>query len=205
MTEPAAARAADGPEPAGPDPESAGPPWDPPLTDTDAEQIVAALDRQRATFRWKADGLDTAGLTTRVGASTLTLAGLLNHLAFVETLYSSHHLDGASVGEQWADLRSREGWDRHFQPDQPPETLYARYDETIARARQRFADAIADGGLDQPVALSHPELGAANLRRLLLDLLEEYGRHTGQADLLREAVDGRVGEDPPDEWLPAWY
>jgi hypothetical protein len=40
------------------------------------------------------------------------------------------------------------------------------------------------------------------LRRLLFDLLEEYARHTGHADLLREAFDGRVGEDPPGDWLP---
>ena len=36
----------------------------------------------------------------------------------------------------------------------------------------------------------------------LCDLIEEYGRHTGHADLLREAVDGRVGEDPPPDWRP---
>ena len=35
------------------------------------------------------------------------------------------------------------------------------------------------------------------MRRLLVDMIEEYGRHTGQADLIREAIDGRVGEDPP--------
>ena len=40
-----------------------------------------------------------------------------------------------------------------------------------------------------------------NLRRLVLDMVEEYGRHTGHADLLREAVDGRVGEDPPEGWV----
>jgi hypothetical protein len=42
----------------------------------------------------------------------------------------------------------------------------------------------------------------ASLRRLLFDLLEEYGRHTGHADLIREAVDGRTGEDPPPGWKP---
>ena len=42
------------------------------------------------------------------------------------------------------------------------------------------------------------------LRRLLCDMVEEYGRHTGHADLIREAVDGRVGEDPPADWTPAW-
>jgi len=42
----------------------------------------------------------------------------------------------------------------------------------------------------------------ASLRRLVFDLVEEYGRHTGHADLLREAVDGLTGEDPPDGWRP---
>ena len=41
-----------------------------------------------------------------------------------------------------------------------------------------------------------------SLRRIVCDLVEEYGRHTGQADLIREAVDGRVGEDPPPGWRP---
>jgi Protein of unknown function (DUF664) len=50
---------------------------------------------------------------------------------------------------------------------------------------------------DTPEQLYH-----ASLRRLLCDLIEEYGRHTGHADLLREAIDGRVGEDPPPGWAP---
>ena len=180
------------------------PAWDPPLTGTDAEQIVAALDRQRATFRWKADGLGPEGLTQRIGASELTLGGLLNHLTFVEDLYSTLRLDDSALDERWATMRSQEAWAAHFHPDDAPTELYDRYDTTVARARQRVADAIAADGIEQPVTTGHDEIGWANLRRLLLDLLEEYGRHTGQADLLREAVDGRVGEDPPDDWRPAW-
>ena len=42
----------------------------------------------------------------------------------------------------------------------------------------------------------------STVRRLLVDMIEEYARHTGQADLLREAVDGRVGEDPPGDPFP---
>jgi hypothetical protein len=42
----------------------------------------------------------------------------------------------------------------------------------------------------------------ASLRRLLFDLLEEYARHTGHADVLREAIDGRTGEHPPPGWRP---
>ena len=59
-------------------------PWEPPLAGTETEQVVGALDRLRATFRWKADGLDSAGLGTSIGASTLTLGGLLKHLAAAE-------------------------------------------------------------------------------------------------------------------------
>ena len=59
-------------------------PWEPPVAGTEAEHLVAALDRLRATFRWKADGLDATGLQTRIGASTLTLGGLLKHLAVCE-------------------------------------------------------------------------------------------------------------------------
>ena len=46
---------------------------------------------------------------------------------------------------------------------------------------------------------------AVSLGRLVADMVEEYGRHTGHADLLREAVDGRVGEDPPADYLPAFF
>ena len=59
------------------------------------------------------------------------------------------------------------------------------------------------GGPDQLVAPDVAGLEAtASLRRLVCDLIEEYGRHTGHADLIREAVDGRVGEDPPPGWQP---
>ena len=52
-------------------------PWEPPLAGSEVEQLVGALERLRATFRWKADDLDPAGLDTHVGASALTLGGLL--------------------------------------------------------------------------------------------------------------------------------
>lgn len=180
------------------------PPWEPPVVGTDAEQIVAALDRQRATFRWKADGLDEDGLAHRVGVSALSLGGLLNHLAFVEDLSSTHSLDGTEIPEHWGDPSEPDRWAEIFAPSESPAQLYARYDETVARARTRVAEAITAGGLDQRVEVEDPDRGHANLRRVLLDLLEEYGRHTGHADLIRESVDGRTGEDPPDDWAWPW-
>ena len=59
-------------------------PWEPPLAGTEVEHLAGALDRLRATFRWKADGLDAVGLSATIGASSLTIGGLLKHLAFVE-------------------------------------------------------------------------------------------------------------------------
>jgi hypothetical protein len=60
------------------------PPWEPPLAGTEVDHLLGALDRLRTTFRWKADDLDTVGLQTRVAASSLTIGGLLKHLALVE-------------------------------------------------------------------------------------------------------------------------
>ena len=76
------------------------------------------------------------------------------------------------------------------------------WDDTVARSRATLRAALADAGLDQFVHLTWPDGRRLRLRRLVCDLIEEYGRHTGHADLLREAVDGRVGEDPPPGWRP---
>jgi hypothetical protein len=72
----------------------------------------------------------------------------------------------------------------------------------VGRSRAKLDAALADGGLDQLVYASGPDGRRASLRRLVCDLIEEYGRHTGHADLLREAVDGLAGEDPPVDWRP---
>lgn len=179
-------------------------PWEPPLAGTEAEHLTGALDRLRMTFRWKAGGLDQAGLRAPVGASSLTLGGLLKHLAFVEDYTTATKLSGSSPGEQWdaADWDGNEDWDFTSAAEDTPGELYALYDGAVERSRARLATALADGGLDQLVDISGPDGQHASLRRLVCDLIEEYGRHTGHADLLREAVDGLVGEDPPTGWRP---
>jgi hypothetical protein len=177
-------------------------PWEPPLAGTEAEHLVGALERLRTTFRWKADNLDSAGLQTRIGASSLTLGGLLKHLARAEEQMFSTKLNGASLGAPWdaVDWDTDPDWDFNSAADDTPGQLYALWDDTVERSRARLDAALADGGLDQLVHLSWPDGRHASLRRLVCDLIEEYGRHTGHADLLREAVDGLVGEDPPAGW-----
>ncbi|MGZ4684906.1 mycothiol transferase [Oryzihumus sp.] len=179
-------------------------PWEPPIAGTEVEQLLGALDRLRWTFRWKADGLDATGLQARIGASTLTLGGLLKHLAACEDYMFTTKMRGEPIGAPW-DANGWDGsndWEFASAADDSPAELYALWDGAVERSRARVAAALAEGGLDQPVHASSPDGQHASLRRLVCDMVEEYGRHTGHADLLREAVDGRVGEDPPAGWRP---
>jgi hypothetical protein len=179
-------------------------PWEPPMAGTEVEHLVGALDRLRTTFQWKADDLDAAGLQTRIGASVLTLGGLLKHLAFVEDYIFTTKLTGQPVGPPWDFSEwDSEDWPFTSAAGDTPEQLYALWEDAVGRSRARLEAALVDGGLDQPADISTPDGRHASLRRLVCDLIEEYGRHTGHADLLREAVDGLVGEDPPAGWKPS--
>jgi hypothetical protein len=179
--------------------------WEPPLAGTEAEHLSMALERQRMTFRWKADGLGAAGLAHRIASSSLTIGGLLKHLAAVEDYKFTVQLTGEPMGSPW-DATGWDGsddWDFTSAADDTPGQLYALWDGAVERSHARLDAALANGGLDQLVHAAWPDGRHISLRRLLFDLLEEYGRHTGHADLLREAVDGRTGEDPPAGWRPA--
>ena len=178
-------------------------PWEPPLAGTEIEHLVGALERLRATFRWKVDGLDAAALQTRIGGSALTLGGLLKHMAITEDFIFTTKLTGEPVGAPWEELfDGTDDWEFTSAAQDSPRTLYAFWEGAVTRSRSRLAAALDRGGLDQPVHMGSPDGASASLRRLLCDFIEEYGRHTGHADLLREAVDGRVGEDPPPGWVP---
>lgn len=176
-------------------------PWEPPLAGTEVEHLLGMLNRQRTTFRWKAGHLDTAGLQARLGPSALTLGGLLKHLALVEDEIFTVRLRGEPLPEPWASTHDgSQDWEFISAAKDSAEELYALYDGAVERSTARLAAAIADGGLGQEAHLSWPDGRHPSLRRLVCDLVEEYGRHTGHADLLRESVDGVVGEDPPAGW-----
>lgn len=179
------------------------PPWEPPMSGSEVEHVLGALKRLRTTFRWKADGLDLAGLSSSVGASALTLGSLLKHLACVEDEKFGMALSGAGYGPPWAGMPDFGGPPHEYGfaiDGLEPDYLYQIWDDAVRRSDERLRAALDGGGLEQRIALGTDDGLTVSLRRLLFDLLEEYGRHTGHADLLREAVDGRVGEDPPDGW-----
>jgi Protein of unknown function (DUF664) len=179
--------------------------WEPPLAGTETQHLVGALNRLRMTFRWKADSLDSAGLQARIGTSALTLGGLLKHLARVEDQIFAVKLTGEPMGEPWDSIEWGGDDDPEFTnaANDTPEQLYALWDEAVTRSHDRLDAFLVAGGPEQLVHMATSDGERANLRRLLCDVIEEYGRHTGHADLLREAVDGRVGEDPPPGWHPS--
>ncbi|MFB7515835.1 DinB family protein [Streptomyces sp. NPDC056144] len=171
---------------------------EPPLAGTEAEAILGALERQRATLAWKCSGLDAAGLRATVGASAVTLGGLLKHLAHVEDSHFARLWLAAPVGPPWdtVDWDATPDWAYRSAADDTPEQLRALWQESADRSRTVVAAALAEGGLDQLGAYVTRSGERPNLRRILLDLVEEYARHAGHADIIRESVDGLTGEDP---------
>lgn len=171
----------------------------PPVAGNEADTLIGALERQRGIFRWKCADLDEAGLRATTAASAMTLGGLLKHLALVEADYFARRLLGESPGAPFEsiDWDQDPDWEWRTALADTPSQLYGLYDANVARARVNLAKAMADGGLDGLAHHASADGETPSVRRILIDMIEEYARHTGHADILREAVDGRVGEDPP--------
>jgi hypothetical protein len=130
----------------------------------------------------------------------MTLGGLLKHLALVEDHTLGGKLLGRPYGPPWdtVDWDADPDWEWHSAAQDPPEQLMSLWQEAVARARASVAEAIAAGGLDFAGAQAWPDGRRPSLRRLLIDMVEEYARHVGHADLIRESIDGLTGEDPSD-------
>lgn len=173
--------------------------FEPSMTAGEVEMMIFALERSRAQFAWKCGGLDAAGLHRPFPPSTMTLAGLIKHLALIEDARTADWITGEPMSAPWAGDKGMPVWEWSWRSaaDDSPEELYALWREAVGRSRTALAKALVDGGLDQPAKYSTRSGESPNLRRSLVDLHDEYARHVGHADLLREAVDGLVGEDPP--------
>lgn len=165
----------------------------------ETEMLLFALERARAQFAWKCGGLDADALHRAHPPSSMTLGGLLKHLAAVEA-GTAADFTGEPPGKPWdsADARVDPEWEWRSSADDSAEELYALWQGAVEHSKAALAQVLIDGGLDQPAKVTTNSAGdAPNLRRLVVDLHDEYSRHVGHADLFREAVDGLVGEDPP--------
>ena len=166
---------------------------DPSVTGSERQQLEAYLDYQRQTVLAKSDGLTREQLARTHPPSTLTLAGLLLHLALVEESWLEVRFAGLPEREPWTgvDWAADPDWDFHTAAEWDPETLRQRYRDAIERSHAVCAGA---DNLDQLSATTLRSGEPFSLRWVLLHLLEETARHAGHADLLREAIDGSVGE-----------
>jgi hypothetical protein len=172
---------------------------EPSMTVDETGMLLFALDRSRAQFAWKCGGLDAAALSKPFPPSAMTLGGLLKHVALVEDNYAAVVLAGQPLGPPWdaVDFDADPDWEWRTAAGDSPAELYALWSEAAKRCRAAITRVLADGGLDQPAKSATSSGQSPNLRRMLGDLHDEYARHVGHADLLREAVDGLTGEDPP--------
>jgi hypothetical protein len=173
---------------------------EPPVAADEAATLLGYLERQRATFAWKCGGLDAAGLGTTVGASAMTLGGMLKHLARFEDDMSTEWLHGRGQLPPWnsVDWDTDSDWDWRTAADETPEQLYTCWQDAVVRSRSLIAAALADGGVERPgTGITDDHGQSPTLRYILLNMIEEYARHNGHADLIRESVDGLVGHDPP--------
>jgi hypothetical protein len=162
----------------------------------ETETLLGFLEFQRATLGWKTAGLDHRGMTATVGVSTMTLGGLLKHMSLVEDWWFSCWLQGRDLGHLWdaADRGDDEDWDWHSAAADTPEFLVELWQQSVDRSRQAVAEALSGGDMGRPAARADDDGRSPSLRWIVCHMVEEYARHNGHADLLRESVDGQTGE-----------
>lgn len=163
------------------------------LTGSWATVIASNLDYHRAAFLWKCEGLTDAQLRRRsVPASALTLLGLMRHLQGVERAWFQRTLAGTTPAFfPYTTYATPDGGEWFDESDPTPAVeVYADYLRACEESRQVFAKVTEDVARVVP----NPEFGDADVRFVLAHVIEEYARHLGHADLLREAIDGAAGE-----------
>ncbi len=170
----------------------------------EADAVLAVLERNRRTFAWKTGGLDRGGLTATTAPSLMTLGGLVKHMALVEVDWLVVKLAGQACGPPWdeVDFDADPDWEWRTGSQDAPEEVYALWRSAVQRSRDVMAAVLRERGLDGAARFTGRDGRPASVREMLLDMIEEYARHTGHADLLRESVDGLVGESAPQEFHP---
>lgn len=164
-----------------------------PLQGSEVETLLGFLDYQRATFEWKCRGLSDDQLRAGLHPTVMTLGGMLKHLARVEDIWFAEVVAEGELPEPWPSMEWAAEWPGASADS--GDDLRALWRERVENSRRVVAEALAAG--DDPLAATHPAWGGQgrpSLRWVLLHMIEEYARHNGHADLLRESIDGETGE-----------
>ena len=171
---------------------------DPPLAADEVTTLRAFLGYHRDTLRLKVEGLSRDQLAQTLPPSSMTLGGMVKHLALVESNWFEVVLADGDLMPPFPDVDwdGDPDWEWRTGAADGPEWLAALFDEALARADRAIDEALArPTGLDTLSAKpSRRGDGHFTLRWILLHMIEEYARHNGHADLIRESIDGRTGE-----------
>jgi uncharacterized damage-inducible protein DinB len=169
--------------------------YDIPQVADELTMLTGYLEWLRDTLRVKAGGLDAEQLGRRLPPSTMTLGGLVTHLAWVESWWFTEIFRGEPPAEPWAsfDWEADDDAEWTVAASMQPEDIWALFDTEVARSRQILD---AAGGLDA-IAVGHRKRKPReplSMRWIVVHMIEEYARHLGHADLIRESIDGSVGQ-----------
>lgn len=169
------------------------PPADPTSAPNERQGLEEFLDYYREVMRRKVTGLDSAALNKTVAASSLTLGGIIKHLSLVEESWFVEDILGQELSEPWAavDWKVDRDWDFESAADDSPDYLLELHAKACEQSRQILAG-IDD--LDTLVAHERSSGDRFNVRWVLIHMIEEYARHVGHADFIRESIDGSTGD-----------
>ena len=172
------------------DPES-DPRTDPPGRADERATLVAFLRWQRDTLELKCSGLNAADLARRaLDFSTLSLLGLVRHMADVERGWFRRRLAGQDAPPHFRTVADPDGAFNGAAPDPALVTeAWERWRDEVA-----FAERFVGEAPNLEITGDDPWRGPLSLRWVLVHMVEEYARHNGHADLLRQRIDGRVGQ-----------
>jgi hypothetical protein len=117
-------------------------------------------------------------------------------MAYVENHWFSDWLMGRDKLSPWreVDWSQDRDWDWNSAAQDPPEKLFALWHGACDLSRSSVASVLSSAGLDQLAKRKWPDGNSPSLRWILVHMIEEYARHNGHADLIRESIDGQVGE-----------
>jgi hypothetical protein len=159
--------------------------------------LVESLRCQRLTLEMKCSGLDAEAMARRaVEPSTMSLLGLVRHLAEVERGTFRRMMAAQDVPRLFCSDTDRDGdFDGAVADPQVVANAWEAWRAEVDFAAQFVADAPSlDVTGDDPLNQHGSGGGSMSLREVLLGMIEEYARHMGHADLLRERIDGRLGQ-----------
>ena len=169
---------------------------EPPIASDELATLLGFLDFQRATLEWKCHSLSVPDMRKKFAASSITLGGILKHMAFVENHWFSDWLLGREKLSPWreVDWSQDRDWDWNSAAGDTPAQLLELWHGACALSRSNILSVLETGPLGQLAKRTWPSGESPSLRWILVHMIEEYARHNGHADLLRESIDGQVGE-----------